>query len=98
MFQLCLSAQDNEKLLQKLKTSLKRTIKWNECQSRPTTQTRNQYLNQLIDVSFQGVNRLFVLSFKNDAYQRSYKRCFLSTVEIKDHNVMIGGNFFLISQ
>ena len=60
MFQLCLSAQDNEKLLQKLKTGLKRTITWNECQSRPTTQKRNQYLNQLIDVSFQGVNRLFV--------------------------------------
>ena len=48
-------------------------------------------MNQLIDPSFQGTNRLFVLSFENDAHQRSYKRYFLPTVEIKDCNVMIDG-------
>ena len=48
-----------------------------------------QPLNCLIDSSFQGVNRLFVLSFKNDAYRRSYKPYFLPSVEIKDCNVMI---------
>ena len=49
----------------------------------------------LIDSSFQGVNRLFVLSFENEAQRTSYKRYYLPTVEIKDYNVMIDGqNFF----
>ena len=60
---------DNEKLLQQSKTGCKITINWNKYQSEPTTKTRNQYLNHLIDPSFQGVNRLFVLSYENDAYQ-----------------------------
>ena len=68
-----LSTQDNEKLLQQLKTGFKRTIYWNEYQSEPKIYTRNQYFNHLIDQSFQGANRLFVLSFENGAYRRSYK-------------------------
>ena len=56
-----LSAQDNAKLLQQLKTGFKRTINWNKYQSEPTLQTPNQYLSYLIDPSFQGVNKLFVL-------------------------------------
>ena len=63
-----LSAQDNEKLLHRLKTGFKGTIHWNKYQSKPTLQTQNRYLNYSIDPSFQGVNRLFVLSFENDAY------------------------------
>ena len=49
----------------------------------------------IIDPSFQGVNRLFVLSFENDAHQGSYKRYFLPAVKVKDYNVMTDGkNFF----
>ena len=48
-----LSAQDNVKLLQKLKTWFRRTINWNKYQSEPTLQARNQYLNYLIDPSFR---------------------------------------------
>ena len=47
------SAQDNEKLLQKLKASFKRTINWNRYQSEPTLQTRNRYLNYLLDQVFR---------------------------------------------
>ena len=92
-----LSAQDNEKLLQQLKTGFKRTINWNKYQSEPTLQTRNRYLNYLIDPSFQGVNRLFVLSLKVDAHWRSYKRYFLPTIKIKDYNDMIDGKIFSLS-
>ena len=84
-----LSAQDNEKLLQQLKTGFKRTINWNKYQSEPTLQTWSPYVNYLINPSFQGVNRLFLSLFENDAHQLSYKRYFLLTVEIKDYNVMI---------
>ena len=68
-----LLAQDNAKLLQQLKTDFKRIISWNKYQSEPTLQTRNRYLNYLIDSSCQGVNGLFVLSFENDAHRTSYK-------------------------
>ena len=41
------------------------------------------------------MNRLFVLSFENTNGRKSYKRYYLSPVEIKNCNVMTdGGNFF----
>ena len=85
--------QDNSKLLQQLKTVFKRTINWNKYQSEPALQTRNWYLNlnYLTDRSFQGVNRLSVLSFENGEHGRSYQRYFLPSVEIKDCNVMTDG-------
>ena len=55
---MTLSAQDNAKILQQLKTTFKRTIRWNINQSEPTMQAQNQYLSYLIDLSFQGVNRI----------------------------------------
>ena len=64
-------------LLQGLKTGFERTINWNKFQSVPTIKTRNQYSNHLIGPSFQGVNRVFVLSFENDAHWINYRRYFL---------------------
>ena len=61
-----LSTQDNAKLFQQLKTGFKRTINWNNYESSVKTFARNRYLNYLINPSFQGVNRLFVLSFENE--------------------------------
>ena len=59
-----LSTQDNAKLLEKLKSVFKRTINSNKYERKVTVQEQNQYLHLLINPSFQGVNRLFVLSFK----------------------------------
>ena len=61
-----LSTQNNVKLLKQLKSDFKRTINWNKYQSHPKTYAQNQCLNDLIDPSFQRVNRLFVLSFENE--------------------------------
>ena len=61
-----LSTQGNAKLLQQLKSGFKRTINWNKYESSVKTFTQNRYLNYLINPSFQGVNRLFVLSFENE--------------------------------
>ena len=60
-----LSTQNNGKLLQHLKSGFKKTINWNKYQSKVTMQAPYLYLDFLIDPSFQGVNRLFVLSFEN---------------------------------
>ena len=62
-------------------------MNWNKYRLEPTIRTQNQYLNHLIDPSFQGVNSLFVASFENDAHQRSYRQYFLAAVEIKDYKV-----------
>ena len=64
--------QDNAKLLQQLKSGFKRTINWNKYQSK--LQEQNQYLDYLIDPSFQRVNRLFILSFGNNGGRTSYTK------------------------
>ena len=63
---ITLSTKDNAKLLEELKSGLERTINWNKYKSKLSTEKQNQYLDYLIDPSFQGVNRLFVLSFENE--------------------------------
>ena len=90
-----LSTQDNAKLLQQLKSGFKRTINWNKYESSPKTYAQNRYLNHLINPSFQGVNRLFVLSFENEDQRKSHSTYYLPKVEIKDCNVIIDDkNFF----
>ena len=90
-----LSTQDNAKLLQQLKSGLKRTIYWNQYESSVKIFAQNRYLNHLINPSFQGVNRFFVLSFENENDRISHSNYYLPKVEIKDYNVMIDGrNFF----
>ena len=90
-----LLTQDNAKLLQQLKSGFKRIINWNKYESSVKTFAQNRYLNYLINPSFQGVNRLFVLSFENENDRTSHSTYYLPKVEIKDYNVMIDGrNFF----
>ena len=48
-----LSTQDNAKLLQQLNPGFKRTINWNKYQSKISTEAQNQYLDFLINPSFQ---------------------------------------------
>ena len=58
-------------------------------------QVPHPYLDYVIDSSFQGVYRLFLLSFGNTTERTIHIKFYCSTVEIKDYNVMIDGqNFF----
>ena len=77
-----LSTQDNAKLLHQLKSGLKRTINWNKYQLKVTIERLNQYVNCLIDPGFQGVNRIFVLSFEDNMVKTGHTGCFLPKVEI----------------
>ena len=89
-----LSTQNNAKLLPQLKSGFKRTS-WNKYLAKPELLARNANLYYLIESSFQGINRLLVLAFENDAQRTSNKRYYIPNVEIKDYNVMIDGkNFF----
>ena len=55
--------------------------------SKPELLTQNPNLTHVVEPSFQGVNRFFVLAFENDARRTSNKRYYLPNVEIKDYNV-----------
>ena len=89
-----LSTTKNAKLLQQLKLGFKRVINWNKYLSKPELLRRNPNLNYLIEPSFQGVNRLFILAFENDTQRTSHSGYYLPKVEIKDYNIVNGENFF----
>ena len=94
---ITLSTQENTKFLQQLKSGFKRVInlKRNKYLSKPEFLAQNPYLNHLVEPSFQGTNRLFVLAFENDNDRISDDEYYLPTIEIKDCNIVINGeNFF----
>ena len=66
-----LSTQDNARLLQQLKSGLKRVINWSKYLSKPGLLAQNPNLNHLVDPSFQGVKRLF--AFENRIQKTSTK-------------------------
>ena len=87
-----LSSQDNEKLLPQLKSGFKRKISLNKYLAKSELVAQNANVNYLIELSFQGVNRLLVLAFEHDDnndWRTSNKRYYIPNVEIKDYNVMI---------
>ena len=59
-----------------------------------TNQTNTNYLNYLIDPTFNRVNRLFVLSFENEDDRASFSKYYTPIVEIKDFNVLIDSKSF----
>ena len=90
-----LSSQDNSKLLLQLKSGFKRTTSWNKYLSKPELLPRNLNLSHLIEPSFHGINRLFVLAFEDDAQRTSNERYYILNVETNDYNIMIDRkNFF----
>ena len=74
-----LSTEDDNKLLEQLKSRFKRTIKWNKYRSEVTKQTKSNNFNYLIGPTFNKVNRLFVLSFENE----DGRKYFLSIIHQK---------------
>ena len=56
--------------------------------------TKNNNLNYLIDLTFTNVNRLFVLSFKNEDDRTSFSKYYTPIVETKNFNVLIDGKSF----
>ena len=84
-----LSTQDNAKLLQQLKSGFKEIINWNKYLSKPELLSQNPNLYHLVEASFQGINRLFVLAFENDSQITSNKKYYLQNVEMQDYNVII---------
>ena len=89
-----LSAENDNKLLEQLKTGVKRTITRNKYISEMSNQTKNNNFNYLIDPTFTNVNRIFVLLFENENDRTSFSKYYAPKVEIKDFNVLIDGKPF----
>ena len=89
-----LSTENDNELLEELKSGFRRTIKWNKYMSQMSNQNKNDNLDYLIDTTFSNVNKLFVLSFENEDDRTSYYKYYVPSVEIKNYNVLIDGNAF----
>ena len=89
------STKDNAKLLQQLKSG---TINWSKYQSKVIIQLPNPYLDHLIDPIFQGVNRLFGLSFEITTDRTVHTKYYLPTVEIRIIMLCLTDKTFLINQ
>ena len=97
-----LSTEDNKNLIKQLNEGFKRSVYWNEYKSK--TETKNLDANNVtrfpLDVSFQAVNRLFVLVFDNTengdkkVKRDSHRKYFLPRVDITYYNVLIDGRNF----
>ena len=48
----------------------------------------------MVESSFQGVNRLFVLAFENDTQKASHSGYYFPNVDVTSYNVVINGETF----
>ena len=94
-----LNTENNSKLSELLSKGFERTVVWNEYKSKiegvTTPQNDNIFRRTTLDVSFQGVSKLFAAAYETDDIKRnanteeSKRRYYLHRAEIKDCNVLI---------
>ena len=92
-----LSVNDNAKFSENIKQGFKRKISWNKYRSEITTQPKSNNLYYLTDPTFRNINRLFVLSFKNDnndPTRDSFNKYYMPLVEIKEFGALIANKPF----
>ena len=95
-----LSIEDNAKLSKLLSEGFKRPVYWNKYKIIPNkTYNENDYIRELLDASYQGVKRLFVLAYRdcggaNRVPPDSHKRYFLPRVKNKNYNIETDGTHF----
>ena len=98
-----LSTKDSANLAEQLNDGFERSVYWNSYETKPAKvieQGKNIY--ELLNASFQGVKRLFVLAYviaaDDNADQepgiKDNKKYFLPRGEIKNYNVLIDGRNF----
>ena len=100
-----LKTEDNVKLSKLFGEGFKRSIYWNKCKVidnkvvEIAANNEEKYIRELLDSSWQGVKRLFVLAYNNTAGNNqvsvdSYKKYFLPRVKIENYNIEIDGRNF----
>ena len=100
-----LSTEDNAKLTKQLNEGFKRSVYWNEYKVidnkvvEIVANNAEKYIRELLDLSYQGAKRLFVLAYDNTAGNNqvsvnSFKKYFLPRVKIENYNIKIDGRNF----
>ena len=99
-----LNTENNNKLSELLSKRFERTVVWNEYKSKiegvTIPQNDNVFRRTTLDVSFQGVGKLFAAAYetgdiqRNTNHQHSRRRYYLPRAEIKDYNIFIDGRNF----
>ena len=100
-----LKTEDNTKLSELLINGFKRSIYWNKYKVihnilvQIATANDEKYMRELLNLSYQGVKRLFVLAYNNTAGNNqvsidSFKKYFLPRVKIENSNIEIDGRNF----
>ena len=94
-----LSIEDNTKLTKLLSKGFKRSVYWNKYKVIPNKiYNQNNYIRELLDSSYQGVKRLFILAYDNTGDNpvtaNSHRRYFLPRIKIENYNIEIDGRNF----
>ena len=99
-----LSTEDSVKLSKLLSQGFKRSVYWNKYKSIPNknefgTNDNPKYIRELLDSSYQGVKRLYVLAYDNTKGDNrvsvdSNQKYFLPRVNIESYNIQIDGRNF----
>ena len=101
------STKDSANLAKQLNEGFKRSVCWNSYETKPSKVIeKRKNLHELLDASFQGVKRLFVLAYFYDAPPaaggntddtagiKDNRKYFLRRREIKNYNLLIDGRNF----
>ena len=95
-----LLAEDNAKSSKILAEGFKRPVYWKKYKVIDNISVNNANNNeekpirQLLDSSYQGVKRLFVLAYNNKVSIDSFKKYFVPRVKIENYNIEIDGKNF----
>ena len=96
-----LKTEDNNKLNELSETGFESVVNWNECKGGTQTITQahndNNFKRIMLDGSYPGASRLFVMGFNANAgntQRNSHQRYFLPRKEIKGYNFLIDGRNF----
>ena len=94
-----LSTKDSVNLTKQLSEGFKRSVYWNSYQTKPAKLTeKGKNVYELLNASFQGVRRLFVLAYvvatNDEAGIKDNRKYFLPRGEINNDNVLIDGRNF----
>ena len=94
-----LSIEHNAKLAKLLSERFKRSVYWKKYKViRNKIYNANEYIRELLDASYQGVKRLFVLGYGNAGDDLvtadSHRKYFLPRIKIENYNIKIDGKNF----
>ena len=97
-----LSTKDSVNLTKQLSEGFKRSVYWNNYQTKPAIVIeKGTNICKLLNASFQGVRRLFVLAYvvaagaaNDEAIIKDNKKYFRPRGEIKNYKVLVDGKNF----